>query len=499
MKKINIRPTTSVYATYKNMTYHPWTALAEFIDNSTQSYYSNREKLKRTKYWKGLMISITQNKDDLLEIKDNAYGMNFEDFKRAVILDSPPKKKTRSEFGMGLKTAACWFGDVWSVESVELGSGIKYKATIDIAHLHKYKNEEIDVEEIECSKKEHGTTITIRKLNKRIQGRQLGKTKDQLKGMYKCDIVNENIQLLYNGEVLVIEDVPILEEDLPNGKKRLWKKQINIDFQYEEKNYNVNGFVALRKKAATAEAGFVLLRRGRAIIGGIENNYRPEEIFGKSNSFVYQRMFGELNLDDWPVTQTKDNFDWYNGLEDVLIEKLKEECTEYIQKAKDYRKGKKIELDENIDNLVKTFEKSGLIANVEVQNISNDLQDIKKVVSNNESGIKIEGGKGKEICFEYRDNKYRFELIIENSDPFMKWLGIVKKNDKYVIQWNILHPFFKPYIDDENILELLENFIFAFALSEIEAMELNVLGKIHASDIRIKMNEILGMVKKEGI
>ena len=57
-KKINIRPTTSVYATYKNINYQVWTAIAEFVDNSTQSYYSNEEKLRSSKYWKGLSVEI---------------------------------------------------------------------------------------------------------------------------------------------------------------------------------------------------------------------------------------------------------------------------------------------------------------------------------------------------------------------------------------------------------------------------------------------------------
>ena len=51
-KRINIRPTTSVYATYKNIRYDPWTAIAEFVDNSTQSYYDNTEKLNSTKIFK---------------------------------------------------------------------------------------------------------------------------------------------------------------------------------------------------------------------------------------------------------------------------------------------------------------------------------------------------------------------------------------------------------------------------------------------------------------
>ena len=83
-RKINIRPTTGVYATYKNIKYDPWTAIAEFVDNSTQSYYDNKKKLKETKYWKHLNVEIIYEKDavngDKLIIRDNAYGMDFHDF-----------------------------------------------------------------------------------------------------------------------------------------------------------------------------------------------------------------------------------------------------------------------------------------------------------------------------------------------------------------------------------------------------------------------------------
>ena len=139
-KTINIRPTTSVYSTYQNLRYDPWTAIAEFVDNSTQSYYDHMSSLMRLRGWKGLIIDIEYKKDkvngDRLIIKDNAYGMNFANFQRAIILDSPPPVTSRSEFGMGLKTAACWFGMYWSVESVELGSGIKYRTSVDVEALY---------------------------------------------------------------------------------------------------------------------------------------------------------------------------------------------------------------------------------------------------------------------------------------------------------------------------------------------------------------------------
>ena len=136
-KKINIRPTSSVYATYKRLSYQPWTAIAEFVDNSTQSFYDHKEELMSLKYSRGLTITIDYFTDlscgDRIVICDDAYGMEWDDFQRAIILDKPPVNTNgRNEFGMGLKTAACWFGEVWSVESTRLNSKNKYSATINI-------------------------------------------------------------------------------------------------------------------------------------------------------------------------------------------------------------------------------------------------------------------------------------------------------------------------------------------------------------------------------
>lgn len=104
------------------------------------------------KYYKGLQINVNYISDsvngDRLEIYDDAYGMEWRDFQRAIILDKPPVNTNgRNEFGMGLKTAACWFGSVWSVESTQLNSTNKYYTQINIDDLGKYKTEVIDVKE----------------------------------------------------------------------------------------------------------------------------------------------------------------------------------------------------------------------------------------------------------------------------------------------------------------------------------------------------------------
>ena len=57
-----------------------------------------------------------------------------------------------------------------------------------------------------------------------------------------------------------------------------------------------HGFAAIRRKASVSDAGFALFRRNRLIQGSGDEGYRPEFIFGKPNSFPYQRIFGEIHL-----------------------------------------------------------------------------------------------------------------------------------------------------------------------------------------------------------
>lgn len=87
---------------------------------------------------------------------------------------------------------------------------------------------------------------------------------------------------------------------------------------------------------------------------------------------------------------------------------------------------------------------------------------------------------------------------MKKDDPDSRWLNIAMSGDEYIVEWNIRHMFFKPYINDEHFLTIMEQFTFALALSEIEAMRLSVDGKIDPSSIRMRMNETLKAVIKEG-
>lgn len=534
-KKINIRPTSSVYATYKRLSYQPWTAIAEFVDNSTQSFYDHKDELMSQKYAKGLNITIKYIEDtvegDRLEIIDDAYGMEWTDFQRAVVLDRPPQNTSgRNEFGMGLKTAACWFGSLWSVESTQLNSTTKYYTEINVDELGKYKTEEINVREETVSKKDHFTKIIIRKLNKRIVGpRTIGKVKDLLSSIYREDLRTGLVRITYNGSALQFKEPPVYVDE----NSKIWEKDVSSTVQHEGKELSVKGFIAIRIPGSVKDAGFTLIRRGRVIVGGSEKNYRPTELFGDANSYAWQRMYGELHMDNWPVTQAKDGFDWHNsGLEEAFIDELSKYTQDYRKKAENIRVREKLNTQDLVETATKGLIDSKTVENVKVEIVdrepvgtdtptnvptlnseqehTNEPQDSQQnhMETNNTSqstssqtqnggNVQLEGGKQINYAFTYKHSDYKFHIILEMNDPAMDWLLIERLTDtEYNLFINMRHSFFKPLIDKSEFLPIMMRMSIALALAEIDLMVTSHDGRIEPSAIRLKMNEILETVRK---
>ena len=108
-----------------------------------------------------------------------------------------------------------------------------------------------------------------------------------------------------------------------------------VDFEVD--GLPVRGWIAILAKGAQREAGMHLFRRGRMIRGGTGQGWKPQEVFGSGNSFQSQRLVGELDLDAWPVSHTKDSFDWEGTSRGRPHQELVNACDDYVKKAKEYR------------------------------------------------------------------------------------------------------------------------------------------------------------------
>ena len=334
---IDIRPDSGVYGTFRRISYRPWSAIAEFIDNSTQNYFEHKQNISKvTSSDAALEIDIAYDpRAKTLTIIDNANGMNWSELERAIQLNRPPANTSgRSEFGMGLKMAACWFGGQWRVVTKRLGDSVEYNALVDVHRLEVDKPEAIVVSQrMALEPSEHYTRIEIEKLHRTFRGRSLFSIRENIASMYRRDIDSGDITIRWNGGPFEWEKDPVFEEKSPDGSIVRWEKDVQFDVDGAE----VTGKVWIRMPGQARRAGMHLFRRNRMVVGGPGSGYKPREIFLAPNSFQSQRLVGELDLDNWPITQTKDAFDWDGELETGFIEMLHQSVTDYVQKARDIK------------------------------------------------------------------------------------------------------------------------------------------------------------------
>ncbi|ATZ21530.1 ATP-binding protein [Mesoplasma tabanidae] len=500
---IDLQPSTNIYATYQRYSYKPPYAVAEFVDNSTASYFNNEQKLenfyKKNNKEYSLRIYIIYGTNEkgqrYLRIRDNAMGMELEEFKRAITLANPPEdRQGRNEFGMGLKTAACWFSKKWTVKTSKLGSKNEYNFTLDIEKMSNTNNHnfEMEYETIEVNAGAHYTEIILENLNKYFASKnEKEKLVNHLTGMYRKDILSKKIKIYWiedkngeywtdiegkrfeNDQLKMIEPFDFKEPELRYLKNNeikgvnegLLKKEISFSVinPNNSKEYHVYGYVGILKVGSRTNSGFALLRRGRVIEGALADGYRPKELVGDASTFAYQRIIGELNLDNFPVNQAKDSFSWDDGLEEIFKYKLREEIDEYIKIASNLRKvepAKKVS-DINAKLTQESQNKSiQMIQNTIESNILDNNSEFKKVVLEKQENL------NSVYSFETVSQTKKLNFMVNDSESPKNWIDIkIDKNENYTVILNIEHKALKPFSEKAEFIIFMKTFTTAYAAS----------------------------------
>lgn len=323
MFKVNVSPDMGMYHLLRNQGYDPAYALAEFIDNAIHAHQSkNLSELLEI----DIRFYLADYHDAALRnsivITDNGSGISKADLSNAMKPAHHAGKAGLSEFGIGMKAAAVWFTDLWELQTTPKSSSNQYHLRFDLTKLLESGSDSVNVTESKALEPS-GTSISLMSIRRVI---------DPEKFKYICNSLKELYQKFTEGTspkvklTAHLNDTPVdLKFSSPNrsilyapihkkvggvqyaiGENKAW--QVSVDTVFNGRK--VEGMVCLLETGSYKDnPGLVLFRHNRVITGTTNNPYIPNELVGTSNKYSRQRVYGEIHMDDMPVTYTKDKFE----------------------------------------------------------------------------------------------------------------------------------------------------------------------------------------------
>lgn len=509
VSSVNIRPGVNVLSVLPHLNYKAWFALAEFVDNSIQSSIDRRKQLVQADGQSyRLRVDIDfRAAENMIVVRDNAAGIASSDYRRAFRpAEIPPDATGLSEFGMGMKSAACWFAPNWSVRSTALGENTERTVIFDIDQIVHDSVEELRVISSEVAAGKHYTEIRLERIRKFPRGKTIQKIKDHLASIYRVYIRDGVLELFVDEEPMSYEEPAILKAPSyrdPVGPIVEWKKDIDINLG---DGRTATGFVAIRETANTRLAGLALFRRKRLVLGSADEGYRPEDIFGRSNTYPYQRIFGEIHLKGFSVSHTKDGVKWEES-EDEFLKQLRSELSgdqmPLIQQAREHRtkagaKAVRQEAAIALQAAAANLNNKHLESNVPSRNpaLSQSASAEAQVDEGDMAPVAPEDLEEVEVRLQFRTEHWVVRLELSYADEDADWLtirnhpSITDPEPREVrVRISMLHPFMSqfPTLDTEGFSAVL-NIAAALALGEVAATE---LADRHPSAVRRFANEIL--------
>ena len=322
---------SSGYSVLKNLDSSILGMFCEFIDNSIQSSNNDKADLLKIDPNFKLTIDLIWTGKEII-IKDNAGGIDKDDFKRALKpANKPINTNGLNDFGIGMKYAAVWVSNEWELKSKSYKEEIERTVVFNYNDVVNKNLKELPITKKTIKDQTHGTTIILRDLeSKHTERHQEKYLKRGISSIYRNfirsggefynEFIEDSINIRYNGELLSFTEFKFAKvpwwkdlqiEKNEHAQEIEWKWKFpwrKIEIKDEERDeagnvtrltkiVEVTGFIGILPDGEhKGKSGFSLFRRGR-IIEGVENRVYPRAIStDQATSFKHKRMYGEIHF-----------------------------------------------------------------------------------------------------------------------------------------------------------------------------------------------------------
>lgn len=470
---VDITIGANMYGRISDLPNTPSHVLAEFVDNALQSSRDKKEQLLALDADYRLRVDVSFEWDDntnqakTITITDNAGGIDATNYTKAFKLaNTPDNNEGLNEFGMGLKTAALWLGNEWSVKTSALGEAVSRSITFDLNKVLKNSLTQLVVDTEESDSSEHYTIIRIDSpTHKSPTKKSLDKIRTELSSIYRKSLRQNEADIYVDGIKLTFEESEILKAPSvkdPKGPAIYWRKE--IDFKFGK--YRATGFIGILKDINSTKNGFVLLRRGRVVYGAeTDGRYFPKSLSGSTGTFRYKRIFGELELEGFAVSFNKNDLQDKENLE-ALMEMLRGEIHtkdfDLYNQAEDYRldeRQKKVnKLVKSHNNEKKKNEKVEVITKLQpvttttATTYTPDTTSQTSIVSKPIEETPLSMGHFDD-AYNINGKDYNLHVDMVDNGNELVWLDTMQQ-DKNVVtcKINMNHVFFKHFQNSEKAI-----------------------------------------------
>jgi hypothetical protein len=386
-----------------------------------------------------------------------------------------------------MKTAACWIGNQWRITTSEWDSGEEWTAVVDVPGI-AFRQAKIPLTRRTVSRDEHYTCVTITDLHRSIRQQTEENIRGYLGSMYRFDILDGFLKILYNGEEIPAPDEYDLDTDAQGQPMRLPFNDIEIGGK------KVSGWVGVMRKGGRKFGGFSLFQNRRQI-QGFPNAWKPRSIFGGvddegSNTLIAQRLTGVINLDGFRVSHTKDAI-LFEGTEEDELEAFLAKLTKDYRNYATKRRGPRTQpwSREKVRDLVQTMAKE--FSNPEMSDAVNNalLPPLETILASNLKQVTSLDPKDIIADFNVGETLSVIVALQERSEyePYLVIEAAATPGTIYVMI-NSLHPYYASLESSDAIEECIRQYIYD-AVAEYRVSQL--VGRVSPDSVRRLKNDLL--------